>query len=256
MRCATSDAALAARLAAAREAPDALPRKAESELLLALAPHLEDFVATLFRIDDEVRALEQRHHELAPLYVVKRQFVQRKAMNAHGPTAAAFDAEALRDQLEREIGAAIDDTAGELAFARAVLVWQGDAAQHAAATRRRGTLRRVGGAHAGRPGAASARRAVPGAAQARLHATRSGRDRRRRTAIEALALDGAHPRRRRDGFALTDAGTDLVGALDEAHYCIWCHEQGKDSCSRGLLEKKPADGSVAGESVQAHGRSA
>ena len=47
---------------------------------------------------------------------------------------------------------------------------------------------------------------------------------------------------RRDGFALTDPGTDLVGGLDQAHYCIWCHEQGKDSCARGLLEKKPADG--------------
>ncbi|NDP41666.1 MAG: FAD-dependent oxidoreductase, partial [Aromatoleum sp.] len=48
--------------------------------------------------------------------------------------------------------------------------------------------------------------------------------------------------RRRDGFALTDQGTDLTGGLDQAHYCIWCHEQGKDSCSTGLHEKKPADG--------------
>ena len=33
--------------------------------------------------------------------------------------------------------------------------------------------------------------------------------------------------RRRPGFGLTDAGTDLKGALDQANYCIWCHEQGK-----------------------------
>ena len=51
--------------------------------------------------------------------------------------------------------------------------------------------------------------------------------------------------RRRDGFALTDPGTDLVGALDQANYCIWCHEQGKDSCSKGLKEKAPADGAPA-----------
>ena len=43
--------------------------------------------------------------------------------------------------------------------------------------------------------------------------------------------------RRREGFSLTDQGTDLVGALDEANYCIWCHEQGKDSCSKGLKVK-------------------
>lgn len=43
--------------------------------------------------------------------------------------------------------------------------------------------------------------------------------------------------RRRDGFALTDTGINLAGALDEANYCIWCHEQEKDSCSKGLKEK-------------------
>jgi NADPH-dependent glutamate synthase beta subunit-like oxidoreductase len=30
--------------------------------------------------------------------------------------------------------------------------------------------------------------------------------------------------------------------LDEANYCIWCHEQGKDSCSKGLKEKPPSQG--------------
>ena len=44
--------------------------------------------------------------------------------------------------------------------------------------------------------------------------------------------------RRRDGFALTDRGTDLTGALDEANYCIWCHNQGKDSCALGLRDRK------------------
>ena len=43
--------------------------------------------------------------------------------------------------------------------------------------------------------------------------------------------------RPRDGFALTDPGTDLAGALDQANYCIWCHNQQKDSCRIGLREK-------------------
>ena len=46
--------------------------------------------------------------------------------------------------------------------------------------------------------------------------------------------------RHREGFQLTDAGTDLTGALDQAHYCIKCHNQGKDSCSTGLKEKDGA----------------
>src|SRR5262249_54574088 len=46
-----------------------------------------------------------------------------------------------------------------------------------------------------------------------------------------------HHLRHRDGFGLTDPGMDLRQALDHAHYCIKCHNQGKDSCSTGLKEK-------------------
>ncbi len=60
-----------------------------------------------------------------------------------------------------------------------------------------------------------------------------------RNGVTAWALPADHALRRREGFALTDAGMDLVGGLDQAHYCIWCHEQGKDSCAHGLPEKKP-----------------
>ena len=62
--------------------------------------------------------------------------------------------------------------------------------------------------------------------------------------VETAERDGVtmlrlpeHEWRAREGFALTDAGTDLAGALDQANYCIWCHNQGKDSCSHGLVEK-------------------
>jgi len=61
---------------------------------------------------------------------------------------------------------------------------------------------------------------------------------------EAVANDGlvqlqfsSDHWRHREGFQLTDPGTDLTGALDHAHYCIKCHNQGKDSCSTGLREK-------------------
>ena len=63
--------------------------------------------------------------------------------------------------------------------------------------------------------------------------------------IETEVVDGVTrmrlPRpllRHREGFALTDQGFDLVRGLDQANYCIWCHNQGKDSCSRGLRDRK------------------
>src|SRR5947209_2978298 len=95
-----SDGALADRLITARANPDALGTKEHSELLIALGPYLEDFLAHLFGITPDVRALESRHHELAPIFTVKRQFVQRKAMNAHkADVAATFDGHALHAAL-------------------------------------------------------------------------------------------------------------------------------------------------------------
>src|SRR5579872_3326206 len=77
---AAADTALHDRLMAGRADPDALDRKGESDLLVDLAPHVEDFVGQLFGIGAELRALQARHDKLAPLYSVKRLFVQRRAV--------------------------------------------------------------------------------------------------------------------------------------------------------------------------------
>ncbi len=57
--------------------------------------------------------------------------------------------------------------------------------------------------------------------------------------LVSLELSSDHWRQR-EGFRLTDPGTGLTGALDQAYYCIKCHNQGKDSCSTGLKEKNGA----------------
>ncbi len=108
-----ADSNLGVQLDAARSAPESLEAKAEAALLIALGPHLEDFLAQLFGIAQEVQALEGIHHELAPLYAVKRQFVQRKAANAHkADEAATFDGAALKVALEGRLGAALSGHGG------------------------------------------------------------------------------------------------------------------------------------------------
>ncbi|MFO1282156.1 MAG: FAD-dependent oxidoreductase [Burkholderiales bacterium] len=241
---ATADAALAGRLAAARTSPDALDRRAESDLVVALAPLVEDFVAELFGVAAEVRDLERRVNALAPLAAVKRQFVQRKAMNAHKADAAALlDGPALRAALEARIGAPIVGRAHEPAFAEAVTGWQKDEAAHAADLDL--ALRYAAWAAHTPEGRAAHRDGVLFRAPRKLDMMRlvplSVVD---HAGVEAYELGEGGHRRERRGFALTDPGTDLVGGVDQAHYCIWCHEQGKDSCSRGLPDKKPADGST------------
>ncbi|HQR10646.1 MAG TPA: FAD-dependent oxidoreductase [Casimicrobiaceae bacterium] len=237
-----ADPALADRIDAARANPSALPVKDESALLIDLAPHLEDFLSELFGIAPEVRALEARHHELAPLFSIKRQFVQRKAANAYrADVAAEFDGPALRAQLEARVGLPLAGKEGELPFASAVTQWLRDDAANAAdldlAARYAawalhtpaGRLAHKGGVLFRAPRKLDYLKLVPLEAVPRAGAS-------------AWKQPAAHALRRRDGFALTDAGTDLVGGMDQAHYCIWCHEQGKDSCARGLPEKKPVEG--------------
>ncbi len=229
-----ADGGLRAQVDAARRNPAALGAKEESELLLALAPWLEDFIARLFGIEPEVRALAARHHELAPLYSVKRLFVQRKAMHTYkAEEASAFDGAALEREIEHRLG----EPFSELAFAQRVIAWQQDEAAHAAeleaslryaawsAHSAAGRKRHSRGVLFKVPAKLDPQRLVPVVTE-------------ERAGYSAYRLDEGHLRRR-EGFRLTDAGTDLAGALDETNYCIWCHEQGKDSCSKGLRERAP-----------------
>jgi NADPH-dependent glutamate synthase beta subunit-like oxidoreductase/NAD(P)H-flavin reductase len=58
------------------------------------------------------------------------------------------------------------------------------------------------------------------------------------TRVDANSVVGPHDEyRRRDGFKLTDPRMTAREITDEAHYCIYCHERKKDSCSTGFVEK-------------------
>jgi NADPH-dependent glutamate synthase beta subunit-like oxidoreductase/NAD(P)H-flavin reductase len=228
----SSDAGLAGRLLAARAEPAVLEAKAESQLLLDLSGHLEDFIGALFGIAKELGELQARHSDLAPLFTVKRLFVQRQAIRAHKPEAAAgFDADALRADLTVAFGGGFD----ELSFARHVEHWLANPENYAkeidlatryaawAAQTEAGKKRHRSGVLFKAP-----RKIDP------LHLVHLETELRHGVPMFKLADENL---RRREGFALTDPGTDLRGALDQANYCIWCHNQGKDSCSKGLTEK-------------------
>jgi NADPH-dependent glutamate synthase beta subunit-like oxidoreductase/NAD(P)H-flavin reductase len=237
----TADAALRDRLTAARAAPDALAPKDESALILALAPHLERFVAQLFGIADEALALARRHDESAPIYSVKRQFVQRRAATKIKPEeAGALDGPALERELRRLFGGRFD----ELTYAQHVTAWLAQEADQPGAKNQREldlALRYAAWALHTEAGRDHVRTGVLFKAPAKTdpydllaHAERF--DLQGATAFR-IAPDSL---RRREGFKLTDSGASLVGALDQANYCIWCHAQGKDSCSKGLKDKPPA----------------
>ncbi|MGE0357566.1 MAG: FAD-dependent oxidoreductase [Burkholderiales bacterium] len=233
-----ADPAVHTRLLAARAAPASLAPKEEAELLLAVAPVLDDFVAELFGIHAEVDRLVARHTECEPLFRVKRKFVQRRAMlKIKADEAATLDGPALEAELAARLGGKFE----ELAFSRAVLDWQADEAANAdalalaerycawAAHTAEGRRRNRAGVLFKPPQKVEPLRLVPVTTD-----TSTG-----------FPVHTIGHLRRREGFALTDPGMGLTAALGEANYCIICHEQGKDSCSKGLKEKPDENGNVA-----------
>jgi NADPH-dependent glutamate synthase beta subunit-like oxidoreductase/NAD(P)H-flavin reductase len=228
-RLQAAEPALHAALMTARAAPDALEKKVEADLVMALAPHLETLLGALFGITGELAAVREATEARDPVHAVKRNFVQRKAVKTYGDPSA-FDGDALRAALEARGIAPFT----EQNFARAVLAFEadGDADALDAAMRYAAwaTLTEAGRDYH----AADVLFRVP-------HRT----DPQHLISVETIERDGVAMLRLppddwrvRDGFAHTDPGMTTDQALDQMNYCIWCHHQNKDSCSKGLKDRK------------------
>ncbi len=234
------DASLHARLLEARENPASLTAKQQSELIIELAPYLEDFLGQLFGIEAELRELQARHSELAPLFSVKRRFVQRKALTGYTEEKASqIDGFAIEAELE----ALMEEPLTERSFANHVARWLDAEAAHTlhlqlaakysawATLTPQGRAKHKHGVLFKVPHKLDYYHLVP--------VQKLASDALAGNGLVRLELSSDHWRHR-EGFQLTDPGTNLTGALDQAFYCIKCHNQGKDSCSTGLKEKNGA----------------
>ncbi len=254
-----TDAGLAQRLAGARTAladptrqaalEPALSVRDEAALLIEIGPHLDTFVGRLFGIGDALGALRDAHHAHDPLYEVKLRFVRREAAKVKLADLTGFDVDAALRAIEAWLGEPFD----ELTFARAVLDAQRMEANEAAPAVLRATARaRLAlalrySAWAANTEAGGQRHAddvlfrLPGKVDP-LHMLGHVHE-HDENGVYTFTID-PEQLRQREGFALTDAGTDLRGALDQTNYCIWCHVQDKDSCSKGMKEKPGPNGAA------------
>ncbi|HEX8353929.1 MAG TPA: FAD-dependent oxidoreductase [Pyrinomonadaceae bacterium] len=266
--------------------------RAESDLLIAAAPHLSRFVARLFRVESERGRLAEGIRAQDPVFQFK-QFVQRRATKSFpAERAAAVDVGAADAALERLRHAAFADTLGddrELGVARMTVrlleweknypkegvrqeeAWSDERAREAgaAASKLAGTAAGAalaawraegdeGGADENRAFVRAALRLVE--AWAAAHALRpDARERvkawvsfrfphplnyehlvqleRPEADLPELMRGLGKNLRRRDGFKLTDQRFTQREVLEEVHYCLYCHERDKDSCSKGLKER-------------------
>ena len=225
--------------------------KEESNFLIELAPIVEEFTAKLFNITTELAQLQAAHNRLSPLYKAKRLFVQRRAAKLVKPADAEAitktEAASFLHNLNIKDDANIRIT--ELAFAKAVMSHIDERGRD-------------------KEGSSDIIKEYAAYASWALY-NKEGQEKHKHgilfkevkkldfdklvpietEIIEGITVKRLHPShqlRERDGFALTDTSilddTALEIALDDANYCIYCHNQGRDSCSKGLKAKlaKPA----------------
>jgi len=227
---------LKARLLAARTGPADLDNKATSDLLLELSPFVDAFVGKLFGISDALSALSGRHLDLDVLYTCKRLFVQRRSLKGKKvEDANVLDGPALETELSSLMGGNLT----QISFAKTVMGWveneeaEADNIQKAVDYAVWATLSDAGHARHGDDILFRQPEKMDFENLVELDQT------------QVAGVDASHftkdRRVPRDGFALTDQGCDLIGALDEAHYCVLCHDRGKDSCSIGLRDRKTGD---------------
>src|SRR5580700_8491347 len=124
----SADISLFNRLMEARSTE--LTRKQQSDLIVDLAPHVEDFIGELFGISREVRALQARHNALEPLYAVKRKFVHKKAISGVSrEQASSINGAAVAAELEALFGTPLT----EASFVEHVSRWMENEPEYAAA---------------------------------------------------------------------------------------------------------------------------
>jgi NADPH-dependent glutamate synthase beta subunit-like oxidoreductase/NAD(P)H-flavin reductase len=236
---AAADPALAAEFEAYRAARgEGLAPVAESSLLVRVAPHLGRFVARLFRIDEARATLAGRDRDDARIFEWKKKFLAPRVLRKEPDDAAlaALDLAAL----EREaaaIGAAGPDEERAIAEVGLALLARGKDAEAAA---RLDVLERWCRALAFHP---ALRERTRGWASFRHpHALDFAElVETARPAELPIAREGpAERQRHRDGFVLTDARMSAREVAGEVHYCLYCHEREKDSCSKGFLEDAKA----------------
>lgn len=168
-----------------------------SELVLELAPHLEQFLATYFNIQMQVQEHKTKHTNLGEILKFKRNFIQRRSASIDPPKAKPLNvtnelefAKIVMKKLDNE-----QDVSQELAYA----AW--------ATKTHEGRIYSKNGFLFKLPMPANS--------------------------LDEAEVN-YNPNR---GFKHTDHGISLEYACDQAFYCVKCHKRNKDSCKTGIDEQ-------------------
>ncbi|NUY39838.1 glutamate synthase subunit beta [Wolbachia endosymbiont of Litomosoides brasiliensis] len=192
----------------------------DSQLIIDLAYLLNEFIAKLFNVEKEIEEFKKKHNDFAVIYKCKRLFVQRYALKKYADTTN-IDI----DHVTSELNHFLTLPTTEKKFAEQVMNWFEDRENHKDEIE------------------LAAQYAVWRVKnkQSTLFSIYKKIDHENlipfsKKEVDKVEVLYSNKIKRRYGFDLTSEKASLDKALDNAHYCIFCHKQNKDSCSKGLLE--------------------
>ncbi|MEN9849124.1 MAG: hypothetical protein RL368_1864, partial [Pseudomonadota bacterium] len=221
-------------LIAYRHAPESLTALQISELLLAIAPVLENFIAEIFGIQTELQNAQAARHAELPILEFKKWFVQRRARRRLNQAESFESFAELNSWLNSQLQNAAPDR--ELAVANLGKRYLATAADYPEQIEKltRWCVRALT--------APEGKLAVKSWISFKLpQQTQHENLVPVRWLPELQRFEGAHALpHQREGFKLTDPRMNTREVLSEAHYCIYCHDHEGDYCSKGFPEKAGA----------------
>ncbi|WP_353277090.1 FAD-dependent oxidoreductase [Wolbachia endosymbiont (group A) of Agelastica alni] len=188
----------------------------DSQLIIDLSYLLDEFIAKLFNIEKEIEELKKKHNDFAVIYKCKRLFVQRYALKKY-TNVANID-------ITNKLSHFLTLPTTEKNFAKQVMHWFEDKENH------KEEIKLAAQYAAWR---VKNKQSILFSIHRKIdHENLIPFSKKEVDKVEVLYSNEV---KRRYGFDLTSKKVSLNKALDNAHYCIFCHKQNKDSCSKGLI---------------------
>jgi len=196
--------------------------KTPSDYLIPLAMAIESFIVELFKLDSHLQRHYDAHHRYRLASHFKRNFIQRDVLHTY-KSAKGIDGNSILESLSEKLGQTFDPT-DEVTFAHLGLAALNRSDQAVI------DLFRQYVAWAVYSDDGKQRHQI-----GFLFKTPAVTDPQERFPInKELGTIVSPSVASRNGFDLTDQGIDTAHAVDEAFYCIKCHERNKDSCRTGF----------------------
>lgn len=207
-----------------RTGPEAVSEPIYSSFLLDLAPLLDDFLAKLFNVEPEANRLKQQAQQFDRIYECQRKFVQRIAVKRYPYQQLAT---INFPDCARRLTELFNQPITEQIFAEKIRQWQlaedqyleclDVAAQYAAFM-------------------------VHNHSSCPLFDLPNKIDHHQPVSPKKIKRCQQNTQAGFDYFA---PAINSSSALNQANYCLYCHNQGKDSCSKGLNTVSPKQPSAA-----------